>query len=91
MSQLDRQRLNDNLLDRLDDVRRRLAGLERVVMAAGSGGVLLLPGLALRVLEESPAPPDAGQVLVYAQIDTGVVYMRAMDDAGTVAQLASWP
>lgn len=90
MSVLDRQRLNDNLLDRLGDTQRRVGQLERTAVAAGEGGVLVMPGLMLRVLDAPPAPPAAGHTLIYAELDAGTLYVRAIDDIGTVRELANW-
>ncbi len=88
--QLDRQRLRGNFLDRLDETQRRAAELERAAVRLDESGALRLPGLLLRVLDAPPDAPPAGYVLVYAEAESGVVHLRAQDDAGTVKTLESW-
>lgn len=90
MSQLARQRLRGNFLDRADETQRRAAQLERAAVSLDEGGQLRLPGLLLRVLEAAPDAPPAGHVLVYAEAEAGSVFLRAQDDAGTVVELGSW-
>ena len=88
--QLARQRLRGNFLDRLDETQRRAAELERTAVRLDEGGALRLPGLLLRVLDGPPDAPPAGYVLVYAEAESGTVYLRAQDDAGTVKTLEVW-
>lgn len=88
--QLARQRLRGNVLDQLDRAQRDVRRLERAAVALDDDGALRLPGLLLRVLDAPPAAPSVGYVLVYAELDDGVVYVRAMDDTGAVKELANW-
>lgn len=89
--QLARQRLRGNVLDQLDRAQRDVRRLERAAVALDDDGALRLPGLLLRVLDAPPAAPAAGYVLVYAASGVdGAVYVRAMDDAGVVKELANW-
>jgi hypothetical protein len=88
--QLDRQRLRGNFLDRIDEVQRQAAELERAAVRLDDGGQLRLPGLLLRVLDAPPDAPPAGYVLVYAEAEAGTTYLRVLDDTGTVKTLESW-
>ena len=87
---LARRRLKDNLVDQLEDAQRRVGQLERAVSTPDDYGRLTLPGLLLVVLAETPAPPPAGQVLLYVVDEGGAMYLRAMDYEGTVKTLDSW-
>ena len=88
---LARRRLKNNLLDRLDDARSRVARLERTTVEADDSGNVWAAGLVLPVLTATPPAPPAGHVLVYAAEDgAGTVYLRAIDAAGTIKTLESW-
>ena len=87
---LARQRLKNNLLDRLDDARSRVARLERTTVEADDSGNVWAAGLVLPVLTATPPAPPPGHVLVYIVEDGGTTYLRAMDDAGTVKTLEVW-
>lgn len=88
---LTRQRLSNNLLDQLQEAQRQIAELQRQVVTHNGDGFVALPGgLLLRVLDDTPPPPPPGQILLYAQLVSTTVYLRAMDSAATVKTLDSW-
>lgn len=87
---LARKRLNENLIDQLEDAQRRLARVERQAVVSDGDGRVAVAGLLLEVLTFSPAPPPAGHVLVYAQEVAGVTYVRVQDAAGVVTEVVNW-
>lgn len=80
------QRLNENLIDQVKGMERRLARLERVTAAVDDNGRMRLPGVLIREGDTVPARPPAGHVLIYA-VEEG---LRAMNDQGAVRDLARW-
>lgn len=86
---LTRRRLNDNLVDRQEDDRRRLDRLERAAVASDEEG-LRAAALVVPVLDATPAPAPAGHVKLYAQVVGGSRYLRLIDDMGDIVTLGTW-
>lgn len=85
---LARRRLRGNLIDMTAGNEQDVSRLEAAALTVDGAGRLALSGLLLKIGE--PPPPPPGHVLIYAEESAGVVYLRAMDAAGTVKTLDSW-
>lgn len=89
-SDLDRQRLRGNVLDEVDALKREVRALKDSAVMADEHGNMRGGGLLLRVRETAPAPPRPGNVILYAQSEAGVTYLRVMDALGTARDLTNW-
>ena len=89
-SQLDEQRLKDNLLEQIRELQRKVRRLEETAVRANGDGTIAAEGLRLTVLDEEPKAPPAGEVVVYVQLIDGTAQARAKDASGTVRILANF-
>lgn len=89
MSGLARQKINENVLDQVDALARRIRKLETVTLDVAPSGHVTVAGLKLPILVDAPAPPETG-LLIYAIEDGGTVYIRAVDSAGVEEDVATW-
>jgi len=85
---LARQRLRGNLIDRTVGNEQGVAQLQVAALSTDGEGRVAVPGLLLKIGEPTPPPP--GHILIYAEESAGVVYLRAIDAAGSVKTLDSW-
>lgn len=85
-----RKRLNDNIVDKVTALERRMAQLERIVLVATPDGDLPLKRLMVKVYEYTPPPPPLGHVIIYAEQDGTDIHLRAQDSEGTVKTLETW-
>lgn len=89
-SELDRQRLRGNVLDEVDALKRELREMKEQMATADQQGVIRGAGLLLRVRANAPAAPRPGFVVIYAQDEGDVTYLRVMDALGTARDLTNW-
>ena len=90
MSQLDRMRLSGNFLDRQDEAARRIDRQGRAAPSTDGQGRTFSGGLLLAITDAEPDAPPPGYVLVFAQLVSDDVYLRAMDAEGAVIELGDW-
>ena len=87
---LERQRLRGNIVDEVDALKRKIRELEDNMATADQNGVVRGAGLLLRVRDNAPAAPGPNYVVIYAQSENGVTFLRTMDHLGTVRDLTNW-
>lgn len=87
---LDRQRLKGNIVDEVEALRREMREMKEQMATADQNGVVRGAGLLLRVRENAPAAARPGFVVIYAQDEEDVIYLRAMDAQGTVRDLTNY-